>query len=170
MATTCKLIAKTTLGSASSTVTLDNIPATYDDLLVVASIRSANNGTFDWAYIQFNSSTANFSSRYLQGDGSSATSGSNFASGRYLGTINGDTSTSSSFSSLEIYIPNYAGSTNKSFSGTWAYETNATTANLGVFASLWSNTAAITSMSFTLEASRNYKADSSFFLYGIKKA
>ena len=43
MATTCKLIAKTTLGSDAAEIDFTSIPATYTDLYLVTSIRGTRN-------------------------------------------------------------------------------------------------------------------------------
>ncbi len=169
MATTCKLIAKTTLGSSASNVDFQSIPATYDDLLVVASARSAD--TTSQLTIAFNNSSADYTFRTLQGDGSSVASytQANFGFNN-IGYLPTSASTSNTFGNLEIYIPNYAGSTNKSVSISAVQETNATTAWAYVAAGLWSQTAAINRLTFAVYGSIQLASGSSFFLYGIKKA
>lgn len=170
MATTMKLIGRQVLSAAASSVTFSDIPATYDDLYLVYSVRSERAVTTSDMLISFNSSTSNFSMRELYSDGASAFSltGASFA--RYFGVACGTSATSNTFSTNEAYIPNYAGSTNKSYSVTGATETNATTAYIVAVAGLWSNTAAITSITLTEVGSFNLGSGSSFFLYGIKKA
>ena len=169
--TTCKLIAKSTLGADAASVTLGSggtIPQTYTDLLVVVSVRTSRNALADSLTMQFNGSTSNYTFRRLEGDGSSA--GSNTGSVATVALINADTSTASTFSSLEVYIPNYAGSTNKSYSCTSALENNAATGQIEARANLWADTSAITSIAFTSANSANFRSGSSFFLYGITKA
>ena len=170
MATTMKLIAKVTLGSDSATTSFTDIPATYDDLLLVISARSSRADIFEVAAARFNGAAndTNHSSRYLLGDGSAASSGTNTYA--RLGLIPANTATSSTFGNLEVYIPNYAGSTNKSYSASSVMENNATTSYIDVMAGLWSNTAAITSIAFHTVLGSNYKSGSTFYLYGIKKA
>lgn len=176
MATTCKLIAKTTLGSDAANVEFTSIPGTYTDLLLLASARStlttAGLVVDDWA-IRFNGSTTSSSDRFLAGNGSSAYSGSNGVSGGaaiYFGNVVGANSTADVFSNSEVYIPNYAGSTNKSVSITQVSERNGTESYINAIAGLWSNTAAITSIRIYSTRSANIKSGSSFFLYGITKA
>lgn len=171
MATTCELIAKSVLGSDTATVTLGSggtIPQTYTDLLVVVSVRTARNALADSLKMEFNGNTSNYSWRRLEGDGSAANS--NTGSDTTVALVNADTSTASTFSAVEVYIPNYAGSTNKSYSCTSALENNATTGQIEARANLWSNTAAITSVAFSSGNSANFRSGSSFYLYGITKA
>ncbi len=174
MPTTMKLIAKNVLGSDTASVTFSDIPGTYTDLLLVCSGRSTRSATVDENFVRFNSDngTTKYSNRNLYGDGASAASGSNYgrSSGYlYCGITVGNTATSNTFASTEIYIPNYAGSTNKSVSSTSISETNATTAYITTQAGLWSDTAAITSI-LILPENGSWKSGSSFFLYGITKA
>jgi hypothetical protein len=175
MATTCKLIAKNVLGSNTASVTFSDIPQTgYTDLVMICSARSTRSATVDENFVRFNSDsgTTKYSNRNLFGSGSAAGSSSDYGRGSgylYCGITVGDTATSNTFSSTEIYIPNYAGSTNKSVSSTSISETNATTAYITTQAGLWSDTAAITSI-LILPENGSWKSGSSFFLFGISKA
>lgn len=171
MATTCKLIAKTALGSTASTIEFTSIPATYDDLLIVLSTRcNRSTGLSDEIRARFNgaSTDANLSVRLLQGAGS-AGAGSYSLSYGYIGEAPATSATASTFGNCEVYVPNYAGSTNKSYSVSDAHETNGTQAYISATAGLWSSTAAITSISFRLGNASSFVADSSAYLYGIKK-
>lgn len=169
MATTCKLIAKNVLSSGATSITFDNIPSTYTDLLLVASVRSTRaSNQQDYLQISFNSSTSNFSGRRLRGTGAAVVS--ELTTVREVSDLPASQATSNTFSNIEIIVPNYAGSTNKSFSATSAQEDNQTTAYLDAIAGLWSNTAAITSITLGSGNTANLAADSSFFLYGITKA
>lgn len=176
MATTCKLIAKTTLGSAASTVTLDNIPQTYTDLLLLASIRSNRNNTVDNTLVRFNGEAANasiLSCRILYGTGATAGSDSVASGGMFL-TYGGTPAaqhTSNTFGTVEMYVPNYAGNTNKSVSITFAGEANsASGVYMGAIAGLRASTAAIESMTFSVTAGETIASGSSFYLYGITRA
>ena len=161
------LLEKITVGAAgASSVTFSGIPQTgYTDLKVVLSGRNDQSGIAA-VNIAFNGSTANLSYRSIFGDGSSAAS--------YSGTnpqiqyLPGTSQTANTFNNAEMYIPNYAGSTNKSFSVDQVQETNATTAYIVPFSGLWSQTAAITSITFSL-LTGNFVANSTFYLYGVAK-
>jgi hypothetical protein len=171
MATTCKLIARQVLTGTTASVTFSDIPQTgYTDLVLVASMRTNRNAATDVAKVRFNGATSDtsHSTRGLEGDGSAIQS---FNIGYCsLGTTNGNTSTSNTFGSLEVYIPNYAGSTSKSYSATGLQENNAASAFILALAGRWDSTNAITSFSITSELSSSFLTGSSFFLYGISKA
>ena len=167
MPTTFTKIASVTVGSGgASSIDFTSIPSTYTDLVLKLSGRSTAND--NWANISFNGSTASFSSRGLYGDGSSAGS---YSRSDNVNTIANDssTSTASTFSNGEIYIPNYAGSNNKSYSVDSVTENNATAALTSLVAGLRSNTAAITSITLTPNGG-NFAQYSTATLYGINKS
>jgi hypothetical protein len=174
MATTCKLIAKNTLGSNTANIEFTSIPGTYTDLVLVVAARSARAQSVNQSMlIQFNADTgANYSQRRLYGEGGSTGSDTNASTTAILATANGGNSTSNTFASNEVYIPNYAGSTNKSVSVTGVVEANATTTDAGIYcnAGLWSNTAAITSIKIAPSGGFNFVSGSSAYLYGITKS
>lgn len=171
MATTCELIAKTTLGSSATNIEFTSIPGTgYTDLLLVCSLRSDRVEIVDTVKLTFNGSGSNYSDRGLQGSGAAASSWTGTTTYGSPLACPGSTATSSTFSNGEIYIPNYAGSTNKSMSATNVTENNATNAYALAYAGLWSDTAAITSIKLAPESGTNFVSGSSAFLYGITKA
>jgi hypothetical protein len=163
-----KLIESKTLGTAAASIEFTSIPQDGTDLYILASVRSletlvGNSGL----EIRPNGSTANGSGRWLYGDGSSAASLT--VSRVDGGFINSTGHTSNTFSNTAIYVPNYAGATNKSFSSDSVQETNATVNYGGIVASLWSNTAAITSLDFRCISATNFVAGSTISLYKITK-
>jgi hypothetical protein len=165
------LLEKVVVGSAgASSVTFANIPQTgYTDLVVKVCARTTRTGTDvdDELQVTFNGSTSGYSTRMIEGNGSTTRSVAN--SGSYLGrgTLPTDNATASTFGNTEYYIPNYAGSANKSVSIDSTMENNATTSLMLMTAGLWANTAAITSISFT--ALGPFDANSTFYLYGVAK-
>jgi hypothetical protein len=160
-------IATTTVGSGgAATIDFSSIPSTYTDLVLKTSLRLSAGA--DWCGLTINGSTANFSGRELTGDGSSATSYTR-TTYQFIVIANQSGYTSNSFSSSELYFPNYAGSTNKSFSVDQVQETNATAANSMLDAFLWSNTAAINQLTITPSAG-NFVQYSTASLYGISKS
>lgn len=158
-----------TLGSSQASVTLGSggtIPQTFKTLKLVMSARSDRAAVPDGLKISFNGSTSSFTYREISGNGATASS-TNAATG-WSGNIDAASATASTFGNLEITIPNYAGSTNKPFSTDAVMENNATTAYQNFVASLWSNTAAITSVGITSDNSANFVSGSTFTLYGLK--
>jgi hypothetical protein len=160
-----KLIESKTLGTAAASIEFTSIPQTYTDLVVVCSLRGDQNSNGGFTNIGFNSSTSNFSTRFLQGSGSGAESGTGV---RGIGYLNNAFHTSNTFDSTTVYIPNYTGSTNKSFSADSVVENNATLGWQFIVAGLWSNTAAITSIQITPNTG-NFIAGSIISLYGVLK-
>ena len=161
------LLERIELNASAASVTFSNIPQTgYTDLKIVASVRSdkPSYGFSNFA-LSINGSTANLATRYLEGSGSAATSGSTTTGA--AGNINGPSSTANVFSNTEFYFPNYTSSNYKSWSEDHVTEANATTAWMDFFAGLWSNTAAITSITFTEGNSSTFSQYSTFSLYGL---
>jgi hypothetical protein len=169
---TYTLISSNVLSSSAASVTFSSIPATYTDLVVRISARStsvANQG--DHFYLSFNGSTAaSYSYVVLKVANGAIANGS--GTGATLGiyeeqTVNRDGTTANTFSNAELYIPNYLVSQNKPSSFTGVVETNtASTAwGMSMGAALWSQTAAITSL--TLTGNNTFATGSSFYLYGI---
>ena len=161
---TMTLIETKTLGSAQASIEFTSIPQDGTDLLVLGSARNTAT-TAETILFSFNSSTSNFTARFLQGNGASASS-STLA--RFAANTVGGTETSNTFSNFQIYIPNYAGATNKSYSTDTVTENNATTAFQTIIAGLWSNTSAITSITLT-SGSGNLAIGTTISLYKITK-
>lgn len=154
----------------AATISFSSIPATYTDLVLKLSGRASNSSAANSLRLQINSITSGYSARGLRGDGSAASSFTDSGATFFAGVINANTGTSSTFSNIEIYIPNYAGSTNKSISIDSVRENNTTAADAYLIAGLLSNTAAITSLTLTCETSANFMEYSTAYLYGVSNA
>lgn len=168
MANTYIAIATVTVGSGGASsiqfTGLGSYSSLYKDLLVVASTRTNYSSYFDFVQISFNSGSS-FSSKALYGTG-----GGGGASQTYtvmLGSTNGDTATSNSFSTSAYYIPNYSNSTNKSVNIDSVGENNSSSVFTWQAAGLWSNTAAITSITLSPYNGTSFKQYSTAYLYGI---
>jgi hypothetical protein len=171
MATTYTAIAEVTLGSAAANIEFTSIPQTFTDLVLKISARNASTGGVGIrCQLRFNGAANdnNLSFRRLYGDGSST--GSDTGSTGHVAWMPDGSATANGFSNIEVYIPNYAGSTNKSFSADGVMENNATAAYMGLFADLWSDTSAITSIKIFAENGQNLVQHSSATLYGIKNS
>jgi hypothetical protein len=166
MANTYEAIATVTVGSGgAATMAFSSIPATYTDLLLKVSARTDQASVTSEYNVTLNGSSSNITLRGLYGNGSSAGS-QTLTRHPMLGT--GSTATSNTFGNSELYIPNYAGSNNKSSSSDAVAESNTTTVFSYLNAALWSDSAAITSVTLTPD-SGSFVQYSSATLYGIKK-
>jgi hypothetical protein len=163
-------ISTVTVGSSVASMSFTGIPQTYTDLLIKVSARSDKSfGSATDITLKFNGSSSGYSDRLLYGTGSAAASASgSYTDQAYATNITQSTVTASTFSSNEIYIPNYTSANNKSLSVDGVTENNATLAYGILAATLWSNTAPITSI--TIQAiSGNFVQYSTATLYGIRK-
>jgi hypothetical protein len=170
MANTLVLLEKVTVGAAgAASITFSNIPQTgYNDLVIKMSARNVAGGE-DSIFMKVNNLTTSiYSQKALEGNGSSASSFSQSGSNTAvrIGVINGSTDTANTFSSTEIYIPNYAGSQYKSASVETTPENNGTTAYMNMIAYLVSTTAAISSLTLSANV-YNFAQYSTFSLYGV---
>ncbi len=170
MPNTFELIASSTLGSAQATISFSSIPSTFTDLCLKVSSRGASTGTL--VMVTFNGSGSGYQARWLDGDGSAASSGTNNSTLQNLmAWTQSSSTTANTFGNFELYIPNYAGSNNKSVSSDYVNENNATGGiAYGLLANLWSNSAAINSISLAIYGGTNFAANSSAYLYGVKNA
>jgi hypothetical protein len=161
-------ISHLTVGSGgAASIEFTSIPQTYTDLQILYSVRSDNTAT-NWNNMKlaFNGSTANGSWKYI------AMYNNNIANGSVTGQvevwINFNNSSSNTFSNSSVYIPNYTSSSNKAISIDTAAEGMAQDQIIGQVTGLWSNSAAITSISVT-PSSGSFMQHSTATLYGIKK-
>jgi hypothetical protein len=166
------LLEKIVVGAAgASSVTFSGIPQTgYTDLVIHASMRddSTGSGANDNATIVFNGDTANGTYRELFGTGTAAGSGTLAAVKVNYHTASGTGSTANTFGSAQIYIPNYTSSNFKSVSTEAVAESNQVGMFMTIGASLWSSTAAITSIRINPGVGA-FVQNSTFYLYGVAK-
>lgn len=168
MANTYIAIATTTVGSGgAANIEFTSIPGTYTDLLVKLSSRTNRSAVGEFLQINFNNSATNFSGIVLEGSGGGVATG--VESSPLVGTTSGNTSTSSTFGSLEVYIPNYNSANLKPFSADSVGENNGVEAYMELYAGLWSQTSAITSLKLVSKFSATFLQYTTATLYGIKK-
>jgi len=161
------LISTVTVGAGgAASIDFTSIPGTYTDLKIVANLRADNANTD--GNVTFNGLTTNLTSRQLYGSGSASGAATNASKILSYGLADASTYTASTFSSVEIYVPNYAGSTNKSVSIDAVVENNAAAAYATIVAGLWASSSAITQV--TLKADTGNLAQySTASLYGVLK-
>ena len=170
MATFIKIASVTVGSGGSSTITFSSIPSTYTDLCLKVSARDNRAGVLDSEmYVTFNGGSSNLSSRSLYGSGAAA--GSTSSATQIPLTIVSAAATANTFSNGEMYVTNYASANNKSISIDSVDESNTAS---GVYAfliaGLWSNSAAITSLTLTPFGGNSFVQYSTATLYGIKNS
>jgi hypothetical protein len=167
MPNTYTLLETITVGAAgASSVTFNSIPQTgYTDLVLRFSPRTNEGTVFSSLNIQFNGlGNTNHSNREITGNGASVST----STVNYLGYAVGAGATANTFASFETYIPNYTSANNKSYATDAVSENNATTAYATFHAGLWSNTAAITSVTLVpASGGISFTQYSTFSLYGV---
>ena len=156
--------------TSTSSITFNNIPQGYQDLMLVMSLRSSRSATTASFCTRMNANTSGVASyTILQGNGSSATSTRNTATTfDTLIPIAGNTSTSGIFSSVTYHILNYANtSTFKTCIARSANDLNGsgtTTLQTGLLRS----TSAITSIQLFEYDGNPMISGTSYALYGIR--
>lgn len=159
-------IATTTLSSTSASVTFSSIPSTYTDLIIVTN-EIGNSGSNENG-IQFNSDTAsNYSTTYIAGNGSTASSSRNTSVNKiwFGGNIANMMST--------IHIMNYANTTTYKTAIIRTQFLGGGNQHVAAVVGLWRSTAAINTIKLdTFGSAYNYlfTVGSTFTLYGIKAA
>ena len=146
-----------------ASIEFTNISQSFDDLVCLFSVRTTG-GDFPSGYFELNSSTTSFTTRNLWGSAAAALSDT---TARWLGYLNGNSQTASTFSSIQMYLPSYASGNNKSISVETVSETNGNTAYMNMASHLWSSSSAITAIKIT--STSNFAQFSTATLYGIKR-
>jgi hypothetical protein len=164
---TMTLIETKTLSSAAASIEFTAIPQDGTDLYAVASLRDAS-GTVGWVTCEVrpNGSSSNLNSRALYGFGTTVGSLNETTAIYHQATQGGNTA--NTFSNSSIYISNYTSSVNKAISVDTSTEGNTTNTINAITAGLWSNSAAITSLTFII-AGQNLAAGSTISLYKINR-
>lgn len=168
MANTFELISSVTVGSGgAASIFFTSIPSTYTDLVVKWSGRTNSGGTVEATSVTFNGSPT-YSTRYLQGDGSSVTSGA--PSALNWGVADSSGATANTFGNSEACIPNYTGSQQKSTSADSVQENNTSQGFQFIGAGLSTLTSAINSITITPNGGGSFVQYSTAYLYGVKNA
>ena len=167
MANTFVKIQTVTVGSGgAATIDFTSIPQTFIDLLLVASLRRDTAGGNTW--VKFNSTSTNYGALQVFAFGTGF--GSSVLTNDSQGPLASESGfTANVFSNCEMYMPNYTSNNYKSSFINSVTENNAATSYHNIMTGLWSNTAAITSMSI-VPNSGNLVQYSTATLYGIKSS
>jgi hypothetical protein len=168
------LIKKTTASTTSSSLEFVNIPQTYKDLKIFATIRSDISGNRGTLAIAFDSDTnvnnyKGYEWYYEDGAMGGEFNNNGSSASRNLGAVPGGSGDSNQFGAVEIIIPNYANTTDYKI----AYTSIAAPKNASTGYSYWDrgttwlSNSAIDTITLSVN-SNNIVANSTIWLYGIK--
>jgi hypothetical protein len=170
-------IATQTIGSggSASSITFSSIPSTYKHLQVrglFRSDKSADTNADLYLYINGDTSNTLYTRHYLRGNGTSPSS-LGFAAPAFpvAGEAPAASSPTGAYGGTIIDILDYTNVNKNTIVRTFHGDeqgTGTTQNNVYLTSSLWMNTNAVTSLTFTLQASTNFIQHSQFALYGIK--
>ncbi len=169
MATTTYVALKTTtVGTATSSVTLSGFSSSYKHLVIAAKTKSTR-ASLDSLYVQFNGDTgSNYSEALMQANGTATSKGASTSNTRiYAGNTPG-TNASTSFGISKITIYDYNSSTNKNVMCVSGSKNSASNGTVDVIAGTWRNGTPVPITSITLSmGNANIEAGSEFILYGL---
>ena len=161
-----------TIGTATNSITFTNIPQGYTDLVLVTSVGSNNpveimvfqvgNGSVDTG--------SNYSTTYLLGNGSTASSGrfSNLTYGALDRNL-GVTTTTGGLNTITNFM-NYSNTTTNKTILSRANQVDATYNGAEAMVNLWRSTAAINTIKIFITNGVLFNVGSTFSLYGIANA
>ena len=166
-------LATTTLTTSTATVTFSSIPQNYEHLQLRILFRSTRAANSDDPRMAFNSDTAaNYSYHNLFADGSTvaAYNGVSTSAQIVLPPMPAASRAASTFGLSVVDILDYTNTSKyKTVRALGGYDDNGQGYNVFV-SGLWSNTAAINTITLTSLQSASYTQYSTFALYGIKRA
>jgi hypothetical protein len=156
-------LATVTLGASASSVTFSSIPATYRDLIIVDSSRSARVSTVDFLLFRVNGDTgSNYSRVAMYNVSNTPTSVAQTLTVFTADTRTAANSTANTFGIGVSQIMDYSATDKHKTVLIRTSAPNFTYAS----ANRWANTAAITSINLFME-NGNIAAGSTFSLYGV---
>ena len=167
MASTYNVINTQTLSSATATVTFASIPSTYTNLVIVANVSGPTSGIESFRMRYNSDSGTNYSTTWMRGDGSSASSGKENSNTALIAGRVGNQSGMMSVNTIQI--ANYANTTTYKTMLVRSSAPQSTAGEAWTNVGLWRSTAAISSIALYLDTS-NMSSGSTFTLYGIKAA
>jgi len=174
MTATYDCIATTNGTGSSATVTFSNIPQTYTDLILIARPDQPNDGECDmWIRVGNGSvdTGSNYSGTFLNGNGTTAASRTETNVSKWRAEYYGYPATTIGNTNNIIQFMNYSNTTTYK---TALIRANSAATGLDAIVQLWASTSAIDTISLNLSTlgfsgtQRNFSANTTFTLYGIK--
>lgn len=164
-----ELISTQLISSDTASVTFSSIPSTYKHLQMRFTARTTDAMDLGGVGVRFNSdSGSNYSYHYLDGNGSSVTSGSGASQANGIATIvTGATSTSNAFGAGIMDLLDYASTSKNKTIRTLGGKTT-TGSYVRLASSAWYSTSAISSITLFDTVGGSYVSGSRFSLYGIR--
>jgi hypothetical protein len=173
------LIATATVTSGStSSITFSSIPQTYDHLQLYWNARTTGATTTDFVHVRFNGdNTANYNFNFLEaGTGisglSPAISTKSANTNAWLTRIAGGNNSANIFGIGYGIIADYSKTNRKkslhTYGGYDDWLLGTPTGNTRLENSTWFSTAAITSITLTVDSGASFATNTDFTLYGIK--
>lgn len=166
-------IQRVELGSSTTTLALNNIPQTYDDLVIFYSTRVDNN-TGDPSNFYFGTDSGNnYAMRMLFGTSSVGSAANANRLSQYnnwaIWWMQRDLSFANTFNNVSVYIPNYSSTTEyKTVSVDAVGEDNAAGSEKQIGAGIWRSNSPVTAVT-VVHYNGNFVANSSATVYGIKR-
>jgi hypothetical protein len=159
------------IGTGGATA-FNNIPQTFTDLKIVFSQRNSSSNVAESLAVRFDSSDFVYSHTVLYGSGTGTASArrnlDNFISFTTGMFINGNTSTTNTYASTEIYIPNYTSSMFKQVLIDSVTENNAAEAYSSASAALYRNNSPIKTI-YVQGYSASMMDKTTVTIYGISR-
>lgn len=179
MANTYTKIFATTVGSGgAASIDFQNIPDTFDDLLILGSFRSTGTEEVNppmgrLEMIINNTTTGNlYTVRLFYGTGTAVGTAGGVSANRnfYSGSASSSNSTANTFSNVSYYLPNYTSSTNKNFTINSVSENNGSGVDNSMTSGIWGSSAVINRITLKMYSGTSLAQHSTAKIYGIKKA
>jgi hypothetical protein len=164
-----QLIETVALTSSASSIEFTSVPQDGVDLLLKVSLRHSGFGTAGSAGLQFNADTgSNYSTRRLQGTGSTTQSNTQTAE-TYMNFFGaGGSTTADTFNNAHAYIANYTSSSTKAVSVDLVIENNATASLQVIQAGSYTGTSALSSLKvFITSGTSQFVSGSTASLYKV---
>ena len=157
----------TTALSGLSTVTISSIDQTYKDLYVLIRGVYQNSGSGGATNLRLNGDTAgNYNSQKMRVNGSTIAGSTSNNATSYEVTAVGPTTTYSNRANIDFVIPRYAETEYKFFT-TFGKSGNADDFFFDILGCNWNNTAAITSITYSISSS-TFGSPGNIYIYGVK--